>query len=291
MYPILFQLGPVPIYSYGFFLALAFLVGTFVIWKEGRKKNFDEEKVLDFILISILGGLLVGRILFVGFNWELFATNLTAIVLFWNIPGFYGLGIVVGSLISGVLYLRKQRWPIFDVYNITVIGLLLAQVFERIGFFLSTVSQGKITTSFLGLQYPGQTVKVHPLALYEAVLYLVAFIALYFFHIKRSGAEGKSQGVCINLYLLIIAVIQIGLGFLRESKAYLGSVDLTFIWPLTIILFDGVILYLRGERDISRDFSFVSSFITSRLGKGKNEPEGKMDELISNTKQLKRKDQ
>lgn len=47
MYPILFQLGPVTIYSYGFFLALAYLAATYILWREGKKQGFQEEKLID----------------------------------------------------------------------------------------------------------------------------------------------------------------------------------------------------------------------------------------------------
>ena len=52
MYPILFSLGPVHIYSFGVFLALAFVAGSFYIWRESRNE-FREEVILDALVVAV----------------------------------------------------------------------------------------------------------------------------------------------------------------------------------------------------------------------------------------------
>ena len=42
MYPKLFEIGPVPVYSYGLMLGIAFLIGSTIFSKELRRKNLDE---------------------------------------------------------------------------------------------------------------------------------------------------------------------------------------------------------------------------------------------------------
>lgn len=45
MYPILLRLGPVTIYTYGFFLALAFLTAIFLSCREARRVGLPVETI------------------------------------------------------------------------------------------------------------------------------------------------------------------------------------------------------------------------------------------------------
>ena len=73
MLPILFKLGPITIYSFGFFLTLAYLAATFILWREGKRQGYNEEKLLDLSVISLIAALVGGRIYYVLINFHQFS--------------------------------------------------------------------------------------------------------------------------------------------------------------------------------------------------------------------------
>ena len=65
MRPILFQIGKVPILSYGFSLAIAFVACTLFGMREARRRDIDPDKVLDLALYVCISGIIGARLLFV----------------------------------------------------------------------------------------------------------------------------------------------------------------------------------------------------------------------------------
>ena len=49
MCPILFHIGPIPIYGYGLMLATGFLLAMFLAQKDAKRFNIPEEKLLEII--------------------------------------------------------------------------------------------------------------------------------------------------------------------------------------------------------------------------------------------------
>jgi len=84
MIPILFKIGPVTIYSWGFFLVASYLVATFILWREGKRQGYNEEKLLDLSIISLLAALVGGRAFFVLLNWPLFKEEPLSTLSFWQ---------------------------------------------------------------------------------------------------------------------------------------------------------------------------------------------------------------
>ena len=286
MYPVILSLGSLTIYSYGLFLALAFLAGTFVIWQESRKSNFDEEKILDFILVSVLGAFVFGRIAFVGFNWYLFSPDWKQIFLFWNIGGFHPIGVFLGSLIAGLIYLRKQRWPVFLSYDFLVLGLLISQVIERIGLFLAGGAMGKVTSLFLGVTFPGEAVKRLPVSLFESLYYAIVFIILYLLLQKSRASEKPQEGIITTIYLFVLGLGYLGASFLKEGDISSGIWSLTLVWPGLIILMGLVVLYLRQ----GKGFKINLGPIINKLSQPAKEEKVGLEKLVDSTKDLQIKE-
>jgi phosphatidylglycerol---prolipoprotein diacylglyceryl transferase len=58
MYPILFQLGPITIYSFGALMALAALSAAWVVHSELKRRGYDPELASAMIFAAAVGGLL-----------------------------------------------------------------------------------------------------------------------------------------------------------------------------------------------------------------------------------------
>ena len=62
MRPILWEIGPVRIHAYGFFLALAFLVATRLTTRLGKEQGISSDFVIDLALVACITSLIGARI-------------------------------------------------------------------------------------------------------------------------------------------------------------------------------------------------------------------------------------
>src|SRR4030067_2470800 len=100
MLPILFKIGPITIYSFGFFLVLAYLAAAFILWREGKRQGYNEEKLLDLSVISLIAAITGARFYFVLLNWDLFRESPVSSLFFWQ-GGFAYHGALVAFLLGG----------------------------------------------------------------------------------------------------------------------------------------------------------------------------------------------
>ena len=75
MYPILLRLGPVTIFTYGFFLALAFCTAIYLSCREARRVGLPEEVIFNLCFYLIVAALVGSRLLHVILNFPHFASQ------------------------------------------------------------------------------------------------------------------------------------------------------------------------------------------------------------------------
>ena len=75
MHPIICQLGPVSIYSYGLMLAVAVMVTSFLIARDARKIGVLPDTVYDLAFWVVLVGIAGARIFYISFNLDLFLSH------------------------------------------------------------------------------------------------------------------------------------------------------------------------------------------------------------------------
>ncbi len=97
MYPILYKLGPINLYAYGFFLALGFLSAILVGGLEARRLGLPVGRFYDLCFYIILAALIGSRLLFVIVDPGPFIQNPLKIFALWE-----GGLVFHGGLIAGV---------------------------------------------------------------------------------------------------------------------------------------------------------------------------------------------
>ena len=65
MKPVIFEILGVEIYGYGLMIALGIIAALGILFKLSRDKGYNEDKVFNMALISIILGVLGGKILFI----------------------------------------------------------------------------------------------------------------------------------------------------------------------------------------------------------------------------------
>lgn len=185
MYPELFSITlfgrELTIYSFGFFVLVAFIVGIWVLFRQLKMRGLSREKIIDNILWIIIGGIIGGRLVFVLSHLRFFYSgNWLEVFKIWY-GGFDFHGVFLGGLLITVAWLwvekRKELWAWLDS---AMVALVISHSIGMIGSFLLGSSIGRSSCGPLAVVFPSlqDNIARHPTQLYEMFFYFIVFIIL-----------------------------------------------------------------------------------------------------------------
>jgi prolipoprotein diacylglyceryltransferase len=160
MQQVLFQLGPIPLYGYGFMLFLAFLACIAVSGRLAKRQGISQEIVQDLAIWIFLGGLIGARM-----AWMLLESHVKTlgefVSLFFRLwQGgviFYG-GAIGGAIAFGLAYvfqLRNQPVSTWKLVDIIAPSVALGLCLGRIGCLLNGCCYGEVSCPHcIGIQFP-----------------------------------------------------------------------------------------------------------------------------------------
>jgi len=214
--PILFKIGTIPIYSYGFMLSVAILVGVLLAAREARRLNWDVERLMDFYLYAIISGLLFSRILYILLDWQFYLANPVHILYLWE-GGLSLHGALLGGVVLAGWYSWRWRWSFWQLADISTPSMALGIAIGRVGCFLRGCCYGIVTDLPWGIHTPLAPGLRHPTQAYESLLALGMFFILWALR-KRI----KVPGQLFLLFVLMYSVIRFCVELLRESVHIAG---------------------------------------------------------------------
>lgn len=244
MYPVIFKIYGLTVYSYGAMLALAFLLAIVTAVFRAQKLKIDSQVIFDLGIVVILSGVLGARLFFVLLNFSYYAKN-PAEIIRMDKGGLVVLGGVIASIIIVYIYCRVKRLDPFDIADIVAPSLSLGQAVGRLGCFLNGCCWGIPTGLPIGVCFPPRDfmpaeywgIPLHPVQLYNTFGNLILFCFLSYIFKKR-----KVKGEVFAFYLILHPILRFGMEFLRgdNEKAFAG---LTVFQIMSIFLFiAGVIM-------------------------------------------------
>ncbi|RJP31803.1 MAG: prolipoprotein diacylglyceryl transferase [Actinobacteria bacterium] len=215
MRPELFDIGPLTVHAYGFFLALAFIVGMLVSFWYLRRQFLDAYVVFELVLAAAVGGIIGARIFYVVGHWSEFSANWWEILKFWNVEGlvFYG-GFIVGVLAAAAV-IRLRGLSVGVVLDSGGLAVPAALAVARVGCYLNGCCFGKSSGLPWAVYFPVKTQMnmgmppnpVHPTQIYEIILdlaILVILLAVY----KRFRYRGEIMLSFIMLYAVARFILE-----------------------------------------------------------------------------------
>ncbi|MDD5730061.1 MAG: prolipoprotein diacylglyceryl transferase [Candidatus Omnitrophica bacterium] len=153
MHRILFQLGMFTVYSYGFMLALAFLVGTYLAQSRAGKQGIGPNIIMDLIFYILLSSIAGARIFFVAVNWGYYRFHLADVFKVWE-GGLVFYGGLVLALPAAFWFLKKNKLSFWKIADILSPSLAIGVALGRIGCFLNGCCYGKVS-EVGGVCFPG----------------------------------------------------------------------------------------------------------------------------------------
>ena len=212
----------IPIFAYGFMILCGFLISTYLLTREGKKRGLPPEKLLDFAVWLVLSGVVGARLFYVVQFWgeEFSGKPWYKIFALWE-GGMVFYGGVLAGLAFGLWYLMRHKLPLLDVLDIAAPFVPIGMAFGRMGCFLNGCCWGWYALSSFPLAVcfpPGtpihaaqvklgfveeasRTLPVHPWQLYDACHSLLMSCLLWIY-LKRGPARGCVASLFLLLYSL-----------------------------------------------------------------------------------------
>ena len=117
MYPILFQIGEISIYSYGVMIALGILVAALALYREAPREGINPDHVLEAIIVAAIAGLVGARLLYVILNFSSYKGRLLE-AFFTRFEGLSFYGAFIGGVLGVLLWARWRRVEFFKIADL-----------------------------------------------------------------------------------------------------------------------------------------------------------------------------
>jgi phosphatidylglycerol---prolipoprotein diacylglyceryl transferase len=223
MYPRLFELGPITVYTYGVLLAAAYLLGLKLAMVRAKARGLDDARVLDLGIYIIISALVGAKLLLLVTDFHTFTSDPRELLTLARSGGvFYG-GLILAVVVA-LWYIRKIGLPLWTTCDVFAPGIALGHVVGRFGCLFAGCCFGKPTTKPWGITFTDPFaaanvgtplgVPLHPTQLYEAGAELIILMVLLWTERKGRAFAGRT----FWLYMLLYAVSRFIIEFFRGDE-------------------------------------------------------------------------
>ncbi len=216
MFPRLIQIGSFYLPTYGVILAIAYLVGIWMLRRKARDEGLPEQKIFDFSLYVLAAAILGAKALLVIVEWKHYASNPRSLVEVLRSGGvFYG-GLIAATTV-GIWYMKKHRLPAWKIADMGAPSIALGEAIGRWGCFAAGCCYGKPTDGPLGVRFTDPFahdavgtplgVPLHPTQIYLSLNAFLIFLILQWAY-KRRTFDGEVFWLYILLYAITRGLIE-----------------------------------------------------------------------------------
>ncbi|MDO8451413.1 MAG: prolipoprotein diacylglyceryl transferase, partial [bacterium] len=211
---VLFELGPLTVYWYGFLYMVALAVGLFVTRWIARKRGIATPWLFDIALWMFLGGIAGARLWYVLLIEPLhFFSYPFEVVAFWN-GGLAIHGGIIGAVLVLWFWTKRHGLNPLSLADLFAPALALGQAIGRWGNYFNQELHGGLTNLPWGIPVEfgnasagvSAVAYVHPTFLYESFLDLILFGLLAWF-VLRVPRPGRVAAMYIAGYAVIRFVV------------------------------------------------------------------------------------
>lgn len=255
MYPKLFEIGPVPVYSYGLMLGITFLVGSALFARELKRKGMDENIGVTITFLCLIGGIVGSKLFYVLEEWNFGSGNPLSyyfskdVLLSPSGLTFYG-GLLL-AIILVMIYCKIKGLSVLEIFDMMSPSAAIGYGLARIGCHLSGDGDYGIQVNgtmweFLGYSYSNGTVPtkpgvlVHPTSIYEFVAAILIFTFLW-----NSRTKYNTPGIIFAYYLILSGIERLLVEFIRLNPRIAFGLSQAQIISIVMILFGVILLYSR----------------------------------------------
>lgn len=236
---------------YGLLIALAIAVAAWLLTREEKRLDLPKDTGLDILLYAVPPAVVMARLYYVAFTWDVFRDDPLSILYFWEGGlAIYG-GVIGGAL--GVWFLCRRRELSFALAaDMVAPSLLLGQAIGRWGNYFNGEAFGYAVTDAAWQFFPFavQVAGGWHLAtfFYESMWNLLGFVFLYMNRVRFQ--EDGRYGRVFLWYLLWYGIGRLCIEGLRTDSLMWGPIRVSQL--LSLLLAAGALaaLILRDRRPV-----------------------------------------
>lgn len=188
---------------YGILFATGFYLAYLLLARLLNAPKIYSEKLLFYIFIGVIVGARLGHVLF--YDPEYYLQNPLEIIAIWH-GGLASHGGAIGLLTALFLFTRRHKdYTFLQLLDKLAIVAPLLGAFIRVGNFLNQEILGTKTALPWGVIFcnpldplSSSHTPLHPVQLYEALLYFTLFLTLYFSRNKK-WTPGTQSGLLLSI--------------------------------------------------------------------------------------------
>ncbi|MCA9733882.1 prolipoprotein diacylglyceryl transferase [candidate division KSB1 bacterium] len=245
MLPVLFEHGPIKVYSFGLMVLLAFILCYWLAVRGFQKAGIDRTNLHVIIAIIALSSFLGAKLFYVFETRRTLDLNVLQSLELKS--GLVWYGGFFTAVIAAAFYIN--RWPKYRLLAIDILMplVLLGYAVGRIGCFLAGDGDyGPPSNMPWAMAFPNGVVpvytKVHPTPLYDSALSFSFFLIIQI----RKGKWQAGSTAIVSLFLL--GLTRFITEFYRNTEIWLWDwLTLAHIFSLLLML-SAVILYFTLKR-------------------------------------------
>src|SRR6058998_2573864 len=223
MYPRLFELGPITVYTYGVLLAAAYLLGLKLAMARAKARGLDANRVLDLGIYIIISALIGAKLLLLVTDFRAFTADPRELLTLARSGGvFYG-GLILAVIVA-LVYISRVGLPLWTTCDVFAPGIALGHVVGRFGCLFAGCCYGKPTTVPWAITFTDPFAAsnvgtplnqpLHPTQLYEAGAELLILGVLLATERKGRPFAGRT----FWLYMLLYAISRFIIEFFRGDE-------------------------------------------------------------------------
>lgn len=255
MHPDLFSIGPLTVHTYGFFVALGFIIALLVTIRLGKSEGFDSQQILDMGFIMILGGIIGSRVTYAIMNLSYYFHHPLHFFRIWEGGLVFSGGLITVALVM-IWYVRKNNLSYWRLGDLWAPALAIGQAIGRLGCFSAGCCYGKPTDQFWGVIFTNPkslaplNVPLHPTQLYSALAGFLIFVVLLLIR-KRKGFDGQ-------VFLWFLILHSTGRIYIEHFRGDLEPVfprsemSLTGLFALCVLILAVVFLYFLKSKNAAK---------------------------------------
>ena len=218
MYPVLLKTPFFTIHTYGFFIAIAFLISLKVVIYRAKKVGIEDEIIYDLSLIILISGIIGARILEGLINFSFYIYNPVEIFKIWK-GGLVFYGGFVAAVLGVIIFIFKKRLNLGRIADLYAPVIALGHSIGRIGCFFAGCCYGKVSSSCLGITFSNPYslaplgIRMHPVQLYSSVGNFIIF--LFLLQIEK---HKHYKGQIFLFYIISYAFFRFFIEFFRGDE-------------------------------------------------------------------------
>lgn len=214
MYPRLFEIGPITVYSYGLMMAIGFIIASILLTRELKRKRLDGAMGNTITMLAIVFGIVGSKLLFLIEEWQYFISDPISAFSPAGLTWFGGFFLATFAI---WIYSRKMKTPFAKICDAAAPALALGYGVARVGCHLAgdgdygfptdlpwgtVYAEGIFPPSAAFRDFPEiverygvngvvpDTLPLHPAPIYELLLGVALFLILWKFR-RYNYPDGK----------------------------------------------------------------------------------------------------